>query len=104
MHIKTVILLANSLFGVINLFNLLITFFIKRFLTFFIFFIKNAFFILGINVFYIYGIFINPSSIYMVVSSLIPLPMTRSSWSRPMSPLLTAGALFSHNQIYTVIF
>src|SRR6218665_802327 len=51
MHIKTVILLRNFSFGVINFVNLSIMFYIQHFLTFFIFFIKNAFF----NVFYSWG-------------------------------------------------
>ena len=58
MHIKTVILLVNFSFVLINFINLSSTCFIQRFLTFFNFLIKNAFltfFILGVNVFYIYG-------------------------------------------------
>ena len=53
MHIKTVILLGNFSFGLINFVNLSTTFIIQRFLTFFIFFIKTrflTFFILGVNV------------------------------------------------------
>jgi len=42
MHIKTVILLRNFSFGLINFVNLS-TFFIQRFSTFFIFFIKTRF-------------------------------------------------------------
>ena len=51
MHIKTVILLGNFLFGLRDVVNLSTTFFIQLFLRFFIFFIKNAFF----NVFYSWG-------------------------------------------------
>ena len=54
MNFKTVILLWNFSFGLINFVNLSTTFFIQRFLKFFYFFIKNAFltfFILGVNVF-----------------------------------------------------
>ena|SRR6218665_1015527 len=57
MHIKTVILIGNFLFVLINFVNLP-AFFIQRFLTFLIFFIKTrflTFFILGVNVFSIYG-------------------------------------------------
>ena len=60
MHIKTLIILRNFSFRLINFVNVSTTLFIQRFLTFFfIFFIKNAlfnvFFILRVNVIYIYG-------------------------------------------------
>ena len=58
MHIRTVILLRNFSFGLINFVNLSTMFFIQGFFTFFIIFIKNAFlmfFILEVNFFYIYG-------------------------------------------------
>src|SRR6218665_211775 len=54
MHIKTVILMRDFLFGLINFANLSRTFFIQRILTFFILFIKTAFltfFMIGVNVF-----------------------------------------------------
>jgi len=53
-HIRTVILLRNFSFGLIDFVNLSTTFFIQRFFTFFIIFIKTrflTFFILEVNVF-----------------------------------------------------
>ena len=44
MHIKTVILLKNFSFGLINFVDLSTTFFIQRFFTFFIFFHKKRVF------------------------------------------------------------
>src|SRR6218665_2298417 len=59
MHIKTVILLVNFPFGLINFVNLSTTFIIQLFIKFFIFFHKKTrfltFFILGVTVFHIYG-------------------------------------------------
>jgi len=43
LHIKTVILLGNFSFGLINIVNMSTMFFIQCFLNLFIFFIKNMF-------------------------------------------------------------
>jgi len=73
MHIKTVILLNNFSFGLINFFNLSTTFFIQRFEEFFYFFIKVAFFNVcyswGQRFFYIYG----PNHLLRLLESFSPL-------------------------------
>ena len=73
MHIKTVILLKNFSFGLINFVDLSTKFFIQRFLRIFIFFIKTrflTFFILGVNVFYIYALQRNDIIGYRCTSKL----------------------------------
>src|SRR6218665_3727499 len=68
MHIKTVILLKNFSFGLINFVNLSTTFFIQRFLTFFIFFIIKLFYSWGQR-------FLHPCP-------QLPFPTLKPGWRR----------------------